>query len=390
MRKMNWLAAALFAASGSWCVPATAQKVSDLPAATTLGGAEMLAGSQGSGCATHVAPCASVRISPAQIATYVNAGIDAQLAALAALTPAADKCSYWTGLTAAALYDCTSFMRGLGGSTDAAAARSTLGAAASGSNSDITALSGLTTPLSLAQGGTAGTSAATARTSLGVTATGSDTAYNYRANNLSDVASASTARTNLGLAIGTNVQAYSSVLTTYAGITPSANVQSLLGAADYGAMRALMATSWVPCKSAVAVVLTGTTAETTLATCTLPGNTMGPNGQVEIVGALFSFTNNANTKTPRFKFGSLTFQSSASSGTAGQQIAGRVANRNATNAQVAFAGSGTGFGTSTSNAPVTSAIDTTANVDITITGQLANSADTMTLESYMIRVTYGP
>jgi hypothetical protein len=46
-----------------------------------------------------------------------------------------------------------------------------------------------------------------------------------------------TARTNLGLAIGTNVQQFDADLTTWAGITPSANVQSLSACADYSAMR---------------------------------------------------------------------------------------------------------------------------------------------------------
>ena len=44
-------------------------------------------------------------------------------------------------------------------------------------------------------------------------------------------------RTQLALTIGTNVQAYDADLTTYAGITPSANVQTFLGYSDFAAMR---------------------------------------------------------------------------------------------------------------------------------------------------------
>lgn len=48
---------------------------------------------------------------------------------------------------------------------------------------------------------------------------------------------ASQIRTLLGLVIGTNVQAYDADLTIYAGITPSANVQTLLGASNYAAFK---------------------------------------------------------------------------------------------------------------------------------------------------------
>jgi len=44
-------------------------------------------------------------------------------------------------------------------------------------------------------------------------------------------------RTLLSLVPGTDVQAYDADLTTYAGITPSANVQTLLGSADYAAFK---------------------------------------------------------------------------------------------------------------------------------------------------------
>lgn len=57
------------------------------------------------------------------------------------------------------------------GSTSAGAARTALGAAASGANSDITSLASLSTPLSVAQGGTGAATSAGARTNLGAQAT---------------------------------------------------------------------------------------------------------------------------------------------------------------------------------------------------------------------------
>lgn len=54
--------------------------------------------------------------------------------------------------------------------TTASGARTNLGAAASGANSDITSLSNLTTPLSIAQGGTGAGTAAGARTAFGLPA----------------------------------------------------------------------------------------------------------------------------------------------------------------------------------------------------------------------------
>ncbi|MBF4211255.1 hypothetical protein EI533_26565 [Pseudomonas donghuensis] len=55
-----------------------------------------------------------------------------------------------------------------GGATDAPTLLANIGAAARGPNNDITALSGLTTALSVAQGGTGGKTAAAARTGLGL------------------------------------------------------------------------------------------------------------------------------------------------------------------------------------------------------------------------------
>lgn len=103
------------------------------------------------------------------IGTNVQA-YNANLAALAGLTLAANKLPYATGAGAMALTDLSSFARTFLDDASAGDVRTTIGAAASGANNDITSLGGLSTPLSVAQGGTGGATADAARTSLGLDA----------------------------------------------------------------------------------------------------------------------------------------------------------------------------------------------------------------------------
>jgi hypothetical protein len=91
---------------------------------------------------------------------------DAELTAIAGLTSAADRLPYFTGSGTAALATFTAAGRALVDDADATAQRTTLSAAKNGANSDITELTGLTTPLSIAQGGTGGNSEAAAKAAL--------------------------------------------------------------------------------------------------------------------------------------------------------------------------------------------------------------------------------
>lgn len=112
--------------------------------------------------------------------------------------------------------------------------------------------------------------AATMRTNIGVTATGADTTYNFRANNLSDVASTATARTNLGLAIGTNVQAWDADLDCIAAISATGIIKR---------------TGAGTCSAGVVAVGDGGTGQTTLtANAFLTGNGTSPVNQVAIIG----------------------------------------------------------------------------------------------------------
>jgi hypothetical protein len=123
------------------------------------------------------------------------------------------------------------------GATNASNARAALNAAASGSNSDITSLTGLTTPLAVSYGGTGATSASNARSNLGLgsiatqdasninisggkillsTGTGSSVGYAFSSGNASWQSTGSDAFFNF--TTGT------SIYSTSSGATISANV----------------------------------------------------------------------------------------------------------------------------------------------------------------------
>lgn len=95
-----------------------------------------------------------MRLSLAGMEQRVDDFTSANVSALAGLTGAADRGFYFTGSGAMSLYTLSALGRTLGGIANDVAGRAALSAAKSGANGDITSITGLATPLSVAQGGT--------------------------------------------------------------------------------------------------------------------------------------------------------------------------------------------------------------------------------------------
>ena len=140
--------------------------------------------------------------------------------------------------------------------------------------------------------------------------------------------------------------------------------------------------------SAVQASHTGNTNETTLATITVPAGSLGANGALRI-HTQWSNNNNANNKIMRIRLGgpSGTIYLSATVTTTIAFLSQIVIR--AVNSQSSQKGSGTSVGTS-STAAVTSSLDMTADFDLVLTGQHANSGDSVALESNIVAVLYSP
>lgn len=152
-----------------------------------------------------------------------------------------------------------------------------------------------------------------------------------------------------------------------------------------------LGTWYVVGRSGVQVSHTGDTNETTLATISVPAGAMGPNGILRIT-AIFGATGSAGTKTARVKLSSTTFsQLAMSSAQSGQKVQVEIHNRNSSSSQISHNSGGAqagSWGLSTS-APTTGSIATSSAQDITLTGQLANGADSIAIEAYTVEVLYG-
>lgn len=144
-------------------------------------------------------------------------------------------------------------------------------------------------------------------------------------------------------------------------------------------------------RSGVATLVTGTATETALLTTTIPANFLGTNGQLLLQEAFFNMTSSGNNKTIRARLGGIAgtvLASTVYTTTQPAKMTVNVANRNSAAAQIfsSVANRGTDGVVVIGNGG-TGTVDTTAAVDFVISGQLANTGETIQLDSYLLLVT---
>jgi hypothetical protein len=189
--------------------------------------------------------------------------------------------------------------------------------------------------------------------------------------------------------LGATLQPRDSDLDAIAALSTVDYGRQLLTNVDAASARATLGgVAWAACKSGTAVSVTGTTTETTAATCTLPAGGIGPNGYVEVLPA-FTYNVTAGVKTMAVRLGGSLIWSTTGTTTAGWRPILAFWNTGSQNAQASWASANGLASLGSSAALVRTTVNTAAATTLTITCQVAVTTDTCTLESYLVRITYG-
>jgi hypothetical protein len=141
-------------------------------------------------------------------------------------------------------------------------------------------------------------------------------------------------------------------------------------------------------QSGVASSVTGTTAETTLASITIPGGMMGPNGMLRI-RTFWSYTNSANNKNLRVNFGGTVLLNSNQTTTATAWEDTIISNRGALNSQGGVSRITSNSGNTSIVGVIAVAADTSTDKVVAFSAILASAAETITLEAYTVEVLPG-
>jgi len=131
--------------------------------------------------------------------------------------------------------------------------------------------------------------------------------------------------------------------------------------------------------------ITGTTTETTLATISIKGGVLGENGKLRFY-ILGTITNNANTKSFRLKHASTPLWQVAYTTAVGVTAQILFLNKNSESSQVTSLYNSSILSGSTTTSVTPSSIDTSVDFSLTITGQLTNSADSISVTAIFAEI----
>ena len=173
---------------------------------------------------------------------------------------------------------------------------------------------------------------------------------------------------------------------TKPSVAPQGQIICITDVGDNGSLWRGNGSKWVKLNAFVlysnlsTTSLTGTTTETTLATISIKGGVLGENGKLRfyIAGTV---TNSANNKVFRLRHSSAIIWQLGLTTAVGVAAQVLFLNKNSESSQTNSLTNSHGLSGASFTLVTTSSIDTSADFSLTFTGQLANSADSISVEA---------